>query len=210
MKKGDGYDSLLPTITINICEFELFEYSINYDLTYHLYEDTALKRMQQDDDVVEMHFIEMTKFLRVLLDDLLDPLNDILSRWLLLLGMVDARKEKVYEEIYRQLEELAMKDENLFEAFEVWENMSQTPETIYAYQSRLKYMLDEEAKIVDTMAKGRKEGREEGLIEGIEIGKEEVLMETIRNGLTNGIDLSTLALLTGYSLEKISEIAEQL
>lgn len=78
--------------------------------------------------------------------------------------MVDARKFKVYDEIYKELEELAMKDENLFEAFGVWENMSQSPKTVHAYQSRLKYMLDEEAKIIDTLAKGKKEG----VIEGIE------------------------------------------
>lgn len=56
-----------------------------------------------------------------------------------------------------------MKDEDLQEALAVWENMSQPPETMYAYQSRLKYMLDEEAKYVDTLAKGKKEGREEGI-----------------------------------------------
>ncbi|MEK4426033.1 hypothetical protein [Solibacillus sp. FSL K6-1523] len=57
-------------------------------------------------------------------DGLLDPLNDILARWLLLLGMVDALKEKVYVDIYKELEELVMKDENLQEALTVWENMS--------------------------------------------------------------------------------------
>ena len=68
-----------------------------------------------------------------------------------------------------------MKDENLLQAFTAWENMSQTPETVHAYQSRLKYMLDEEAKIIDTLAKGKKEGFEEG----IEIGKKAGLSEGI-------------------------------
>lgn len=133
----------------------------------------------------------MNKYLKAWQDDLLDPLNDILARWLLLLGMVDARKKTVYKVIYKELEELAMKDENLQEELTLWENMSQTPETMYAYESRLKYMLDEEAKYVDTLAKGKKEGREEGiaegkekgLTEGIEIGKEEGRKEGKKEGI---------------------------
>lgn len=46
-----------------------------------------------------------------------DALDDILVGWLLLLGMVDARKEKVYDQIYEELEELAVKDENIANAF---------------------------------------------------------------------------------------------
>ena len=61
-----------------------------------------------------------------------------------------------------------MKDESLQEAFAAWENMSQSPESIYAYQSRLKYMLDE-------VVKAKKEG--------MEVGKEERNKEIIRSGL---------------------------
>ena len=46
-----------------------------------------------------------------------------------------------------ELEELAMKDERLIEAFTAWEELSQTPDTIIAYQSRLKTIIDEEAKL---------------------------------------------------------------
>ena len=163
MQKGQGYESLLSTITINICTFTLFDHTENYHSSFHLYEDSSLDRLPKEDDVLEVHFIEMNKFLQAWRANLLDPLTDILARWLLLLGMVDARKSEVYNEIYKELEELAMKDENLLQAFSVWENMSQTPETVHAYQSRLKYMLDEEAKIIDTLAKGKKEGFEEGI-----------------------------------------------
>lgn len=40
-----------------------------------------------------------------------------------------------------------MKDERLIEAFNAWEELSQTPDTIIAYQSRLKTIIDEEAKL---------------------------------------------------------------
>lgn len=159
LQKGKGYRTLLPTITINICNFTIFEDILHYHSTYHLYEDTVLERLKPKEDVLEVHFIEMNKFLAAWHEDRLSPLEDLLARWLMLLGMVDARKVKVYEEIYKELEELAMKDENLLEAFNAWENLSQTPETIIAYQSRLKVILDEEARLDDV--------REEGIEQGI-------------------------------------------
>lgn len=36
-----------------------------------------------------------------------------------------------------------MKDEHLIEAFNAWEELHQTPDTISAYHSRLKTLIDE-------------------------------------------------------------------
>ena len=177
LQKRKGYRTLLPTITINICNYTIFEDMKHYHSTYHLYEDTILERLKPKDDVLEVHFIEMNKFLKAWHQDQLNPLDDILARWLLLLGMVDVRKEKVYNDIYQELEELAMKDENLVEAFNEWENLSQTPETIIAYQSRLKAILDEEARLDDV--------REKSLEEGIEQGIEKVARRMIAKGKSN-------------------------
>lgn len=41
----------------------------------------------------------------------------MLARWLLLLGMVDQRRNYVYEDIYKELEAIAMNDEYLQDAF---------------------------------------------------------------------------------------------
>lgn len=136
-----------------------------------------LERLKPKDDVLELHFIEMNKFLKAWNEDQLNPLNDLLARWLLLLGMVDARKGKVYDEIYKDLEELAMKVENLLEAFNAWESLSQTPETIIAYQSRLKAIIDEEARLDDV--------RERSLEEGIEQGIKKVAQKMISKGKSN-------------------------
>ena len=163
LQKGKGYHTLLPTITINICDFTLFTDTNRYHNTYHLYEDESLKRLSHQDDVLEIHFIEMNKFIKSWDADELNSLEDILVRWLLLLGMVDARKQKVYDNIYVELEELAMKDERLIEALNAWEELSQTPDTIIAYHSRLKTIIDEEAKLDYAKHKGKEEGIEEGI-----------------------------------------------
>lgn len=163
--RGMGYSELRPTITINICNFTMFKDNKDFHSTFHMYEDRTLSRLMQEEDVLEIHFIEMNKFITLWHEAKLDVLDDILIRWLLLLGMVDGRNKKVYAEIYRELEELAMKDENLRAAFDTWEEISQSPETILAYQSRLKYILDEEARYIDGINKGREQGRKQAQIE---------------------------------------------
>ena len=181
LQKGNGYHTLLPTITINICDFTLFDETAYYHSTYHLYEDSTLQRLKKADDVLEIHFIEMNKFLEAWHEEKLNSLDNLLARWLLLLGMVDARKQKVYDDIYKELEELAMSDENLLEAFNAWEELSQTPETIIAYQSRLKYILDEEAKLEDVKYHAEQEGIEKGIEEGVK----KVAKKMIAKGKSN-------------------------
>src|SRR5699024_9713335 len=118
-------------------------------------------------------------------DEKLDPFDDILVRWLLLLGMVDARKQRVYDDIYKELEALAMNDERIREAFETWEELSRTPDEKIAYESRLKTIIDAEARSM-----GENEGK----------------LETARNLLKMDIDLETIIKATGLTKERIKNI----
>ena len=204
--KGKGYQTLLPTITINICNFSLFTESDHYHSTYHIYEDQTLKRLDEKNDILEIHFIEMTKFFKAWDADELNSLDDILVRWLLLLGMVDVRRQKVYDDIYRELEELAMKDERLIEAFNAWEELSQTPDTIIAYQSRLKTIIDEEAKLDYAEYKGIEKGREEGIKQGIEQGIEEGIKKVAMKMIAKGKSNEEIMDATDLTLEDIEKL----
>ncbi|MFB7156002.1 Rpn family recombination-promoting nuclease/putative transposase [Lysinibacillus sp. NPDC056232] len=204
--RGMGYSELRPTITINICNFTMFKNNKNYHSTYHLYEDRTLSRLMPEEDVLEIHFIEMNKFITLWHEEKLDALENILIRWLLLLGMVDGRKKKVYADIYRELEELAMKDENLRAAFDTWEEISQSPETILAYQSRLKYILDEEARYIDGINKGREQGKTEGIKEGLEKGRKQEQIELVKKLLQRHEPIEEIMGLLGLSREKIERI----
>ena len=195
LHRGNGYHTLNPTITINICDFTLFKEHAHYHSTYRLYEETTLQRVQQSDDVLEIHFIEMDKFLKVWLMGELNPIEDMLAKWLLLLGMVDRRKQKVYEDIYKVLGELAMKDIKLQQAFEAWQELSQDPESIIAFESRVKFLIDQTAFIDDAkyhgeqagIEKGRKEGFQKGMQEGIEKGIQKGMQEGMQKGIQEGI-----------------------
>lgn len=109
--------------------------------------------------------------------------------------MVDARKEQVYDQIYQELEELAMKDEILANAFSAWEELSKSKEDKLAYESRLKYILDEEAKLEDVKYMAEKKGKQEE--------KEEIA----RNLLAEKMDVDFIAKVTGLTVEQIKEIA---
>ncbi len=88
--------------------------------------------------------------------------------------MVAHRNEKVYEDIYKELEVIAMEDPSLRKAFEKWEVLSGTKEEIAAYQARMKRLYDEQSMIGEAELRGEARGREEG----IEIGKVNALAET--------------------------------
>src|SRR5699024_4272499 len=120
----------------------------------------------------------------------LDPFDDILVRWLLLLGMVDARKQRVYDDIYKELEALAMNDERIREAFETWEELSRTHDEKIAYESRLKTIIDAEATLENARRRGKNEGK----------------LETARNLLKMDIDLKTIIKATRLTKERIKNI----
>ncbi|MDM5248199.1 Rpn family recombination-promoting nuclease/putative transposase [Lysinibacillus sp. G4S2] len=210
--RGMGYSELRPTITINICNFTMFKDNKNYHNTFHLYEDTTLSRLMPEEDVMEIHFIEINKFISLWYEGKLNALEDLLIRWLLLLGMVDGRNKKVYAEIYRELEELAMKDENLRAAFDTWEEISQSPETILAYQSRLKYILDEEARYIDGINKGREQGKaegmKEGLEQGLEQGRKQEQIELVKKLMKRHVTVEEIMDLVGLSREEIERIKD--
>ena len=141
-EKGMHYAELRPVIAINILNFDLFNQTERFHTSYHLYEDEEQFKLT---NIMEFHFIEMVKLIKDWKDDKLDPRNDVLARWLLMLGMVDHRNSEIYDDIYLELEGISMSDESLREAFHNWEELSMTQEQRLAYESRLKHILDEEA-----------------------------------------------------------------
>ncbi|GGJ94211.1 hypothetical protein GCM10007063_15900 [Lentibacillus kapialis] len=140
--KGMAYSELRPVIAINILNFSLFNETERFHSSYHLYDDESQAKLT---NVMEFHFIEISKLMKDWKRDKLDPWNSVLARWLLLLGMVDHRNGKIYRDVYKELEVISMKDESLRKTFKNWEELSTTQEQRLIYDSRLKQIMDEEA-----------------------------------------------------------------
>src|SRR5690625_132929 len=207
---------------INILNFNLFNHTDQFHTTYHLYED---KEKFKHTDVMEFHFIEMSKLIKDWKSNKLDPWNDVLARWLLMLGMIDRRNGAVYEDIYKKMEVIAMKDVTLHSAFKKWEEISLTREQRFAYESRLKRVLDEESaqreaklRLNEAKVKAMQEGRQEGIQKGIQEGIQEGIQKGIQEGkqeekeaiarrlLTKGMDVESIVEVTGLEKERVIEI----
>ena len=97
LNSGEAYKSLQPVIMINILNFDIFHKETEaFHTSFHLYEDQQKFPLT---DVMEIHFVEMTKLIKAWHDNVLDPWNDVLARWLLLLGSVDQRSQQLTTEV---------------------------------------------------------------------------------------------------------------
>lgn len=213
LKRKEAYRELQPVIMINILNFDIFTKETDaFHSTFHLYEDQKKFPLT---DVMEIHFIEMSKLIKAWYDKLLDPWNDVLARWLLLLGSVDQRNKKVYEDIYRELEEIAMKDPVLLQAFQSWQELSSTKEQMLQYESRLKHLLDEEAAVREAElrvqeAELRAEEAKLRAEEAKEEGKKEKELEMVQKMIQKGFDNEAIADLTNLSMDQIQQLRSEL
>ncbi|MFJ8086652.1 hypothetical protein ACIQ7N_00340 [Lysinibacillus sp. NPDC095746] len=93
-----------------------------------------------------------------------------------------------------------MKDEHLLQAFNVWEELSLSQDDVIAYQSRLKYILDEAAKLEDVKYMAEQLGIEKGI--------KKVKEDVANKLLANGMDIDFIHKITDLSVERIKEIKE--
>lgn len=113
---------------------------------------------------------------------------------------MDERK-KMDEEMFRELEGIAMTEQDILEALEEWQNLSVDPENRYAYEMRLKWLLDQLSNIRGS----REEGRQEGLKKGLEQGREEGKNETIRKMVEKGMSITDVAHILDMTEEEVRE-----
>ncbi|MDC3414481.1 Rpn family recombination-promoting nuclease/putative transposase [Aquibacillus sp. 3ASR75-11] len=210
LHKKMTYKELRPVIAINIVNFNLFNHTDQFHTSYHLYEDEERFKLT---NVMEFHFIEMSKLIQDWKNDKLDPWNNVLARWLLMLGMVDHRNHKVYDDIYRELEEISMKDKSLRDAFENWEELSMTEEEYFAYEARLKRIIDEEAakreaELNIQEAKQKAEQKAEQKIQESEQIAEQIAEQKVKEAKEHNEKIARRLLTKGMTVKEVAEIID--
>ncbi|MEG0005900.1 MAG: Rpn family recombination-promoting nuclease/putative transposase [Clostridium sp.] len=175
ISKGEDYNKLSKVITINILDFEYIPLE-KFHSKFHLWEDEDKDYMLTD--LIEIHFIEIAKFRKLIHKDLKD---NKLHRWLTFL------REDISE---NELKELMEMDKDIKKAEERIEYLSSDPETIELYRAR-EASLHERANLLST---GRREG---------ELNK---AREVARNLLVIGLDIDTIKKATGLSDEEINHL----
>ncbi|MBU8789989.1 hypothetical protein NSA56_07665 [Oceanobacillus caeni] len=109
-----------------------------------------------------------------------------------MLVMVDRRNEKVYGDIYQELEGIAMKD-----AFQGWEELSMTQEEYLAYESRLKRIMDDESSRMEAEIREKK---------AVKDNKKSIA----RKLLAKGMEPKEVGEVTELPMEKVLELKEEM
>ncbi|MGO0063636.1 Rpn family recombination-promoting nuclease/putative transposase [Brevibacillus fluminis] len=183
-------------MTINILDFDLIKETDNYHSTFRLFENEEKFLLT---DVMEVHFVEMRKLVRLWEQRAVNLQKNEKERWLLMLEADDRG------DIRRELEAIAMKDPVMKKAFDQWEDLSRDDKKWVEYETRKKAIQDELSVAKEAELRQMK-AREEGLAEGKAEGK----AETARNLLTLGVDVDTIAKATGLSLGEIEKLKQKL
>lgn len=181
--KGQDYELLNRTVTINILDFNFIE-SEKYHTIYHLTEDDSKEMLT---DIMEINFIELKKFQKSSNSN-----NEKLERWL---KFINDPNDK-------EVDEMAKVDKDIMKAQEILTLISSDEEAKQLAEMRQKAIMDKISFENAVKRKYRIEGREEGLKEG----RKEGLKEGRKEGRIEG----RISLLIKLLSMKLGEIPQDL
>ena len=135
----------------------------------------------------------------------------------MMLSAVDARKREIDETILKELEVLAMNEQEIREALEEWEKLSVSSENRYAYEMRLKWLRDQLSNLLgerragmeEGLKQGLKQGREEGLMQGLEQGMRQKERELIHKMRGKGMSITEIAQMLDLTEEEICHLLKE-
>lgn len=153
LKKGDNYNELNKTITINILDFNYID-SESFHTSYRLYEDKTKKLLS---DIIQINFIELEKFKNIKDKDY----NNKLHKWLSFLNNPEGK----------EMELMKIEDTEIKEAMNILYEISGDKEVVQLAELRDKAIRDEKSRL--------RGAKEEGKIEGKIEGKSEMLIKQL-------------------------------
>ena len=162
-----------------------FEYEQD-EMTEHRYQLLETKTLKQMTDKLEFVFVEVAKF-----DKSEDELETDLDKWLYLLKNMSTLLERP----------AALRDRIFGRLFDVAEYARLDDEERKNYVESMNTARDTYNQIDYALNKGIGIGREEG--------REEKAYEIARKMITKGLDVDTIADLTGLTKEEVAKLAEQ-
>lgn len=187
LREGDGYTELCPAISICLVDRRMFDYLAGATRWHHSFRlrcDQDSKLILTDD--LEFHIFELPKF---------RPSGDNI-------GEIPAEEKWLYLFTHAatmnpdQLADL-LSDDPYREAIGVLQMISKTPEDYQYYEDRLKFLRDEQGKLLAAQqegeqvgfARGREEGREEGMEQGKLAGQIQTLQELLGDEISVDAEL---------------------
>ena len=200
LKKSQPYENLKKVFFIGILDFRYFA-GKDYISRHLILNEKTLKNDLSD---FEFTFIELPKF-----NKSCENLATTLDKWLYFIK--NAPNLEMIPALYQNKQEFA-------DAFDIASQKTWSKKELDIYEYRLKVQRDDigaiDAALKEGMKKGIEKGIEKGKIEGvkegmekgIEKGMEKEKIATAKKMLKAGIDKTTIAQITGLSLDAISKL----
>ncbi len=189
LQKGNDYTRLKKVYFIGILNFNIFE---NKDfISRHLIINQETNTQDLKD--FEFTFIELPKFCKKL-----DELNSVLDKWIYFLK--NASDLTIVPKEYEKIQEFK-------DAFEIVTQTTWNTKELEVYE----YIALKEFDDINALKTAEKKGLEKGLEEGLEKGKQEGEKNKqleIAKSLLDVLDIKTIALKTGLSLEEVKNISK--
>lgn len=205
LKTGDDYGLLSKAIGIHILNFTSILNVEKYHNVFHITEKETGQLYFKD---LELHTIELKKFLKnsdAKLSDLVFKIKSSLDIWAAFLTRHDL--------LNREHLPAALENAELKKALNVLDVMNFSAEERQAYEGQLKWLRIEANTLKKYEAKGFVEGEaigvKKGQVMGIEIGMEKEKILIAENMLSEGLDESFVAKITGLALEIIKKLKDK-
>lgn len=189
MREGDRYRELRPAIVICVLTKPLLRESDQLHTDFRFRSETG----QVLTDDLQVHLLELTN-LMIKRENLAAATP--IEKWAFFLMHAENLTMVDIRELFPEPE--------IVEAAGVLEVIKNTPEQMDNYISRLKYQLDEDARMEAARTEGLSEGRSEGRLEGELIGRIETLQEIL------GVNEPTRKDLLDCDIAQLTDICEKL
>ena len=179
LREGEGYSELCPAISICLVDRRMLEHPSSETRWHHSFR----LRCDQDSELIltndfEFHIFELPKF---------HPSGDNIGelsaeeKWLYLFTHAAAMEPD-------QLSDL-LGDDPFREAIGVLQMISKSPEDYQYYEDRLKFLRDEQGKLLAAKQEGEQLGLAKGREEGKLAGKIQTLQELLGDAVTTDDEL---------------------
>lgn len=189
LKKGEAYDNLCPVYGLSIVDAKFSEGSE----WFHHYRLTHSKDTAKTFDDIQLIFLELPKFKVTTWAE-----KKLTVLWLRFMTEINEETKTVDPALLEVPE--------INQALKYTEIAAYTENELRAYDANWDAISTEKTILLDRFTKGKAEG----IIEGIEKGKVASQHEMAEKSLKKGLDVHTVAEITGLSVETVEKIKESI
>ncbi len=191
LSSGADYSKLNKVYFIGIVDFTMFEGDEFISRHLILNKET----LKQDLSDFEFTFIELKKFNKEL-----DELQTLLEKWIYFIK--NANNLTIIPSQFYDIVEFK-------EAFDIATQTTWDKKEMEVYEYMALKAFDEINATRTAINTAKEEGREEGLKKGMEEGKKQKVIEIAKNAILQGLDNTTISLVTGLSPDTIESLRKR-